>query len=119
MSVPSVVQTDSDSFCVGNDDESSISPSESASLDVTSDSAKVPPPNLRSTREWYVSQSNSKQVLFAMAVGLVEVNFKEEPVASSRGKKDFVPTSYRHHKCQNCNQGAKIMLLKFNIINRL
>ena len=51
MSVPSVVQTDSDSFCVENDNESSIYPSESASLDVTSDSAKVPPPNLRSALE--------------------------------------------------------------------
>ena len=68
MFVPSVVQTDSDYFRVGNDDKSSISPSELASFDVNTDSAEVPPPNLSSVREWYVSQSNSKRGLFAMAV---------------------------------------------------
>ena len=66
MSVPTVVQNDSASCREEEEDASSLSPSDSASFDVTLDSAETPSSNPRSAREHYISVSNSKQVLFAI-----------------------------------------------------
>ena len=84
MSVPTVVQNDSASCREEEEDASSLSPSDSASFDVTLDSAETPSSNPRSAREHYISVSNSKQVLFAMAVGLVDVDFDSEPTPLRR-----------------------------------
>ena len=84
MSVPTVVQNDSASCREEEEDASSLSPSDSASFDVTLDSAETPSSNPRSAQEHYVSVSNAKQVLFAMAVGLVDVDFDSEPTPLRR-----------------------------------
>ena len=63
MSVPTVVQNDSASYREGEEDASSLSPSESASFNVTLDSAETSSSNPRSAQEHYISVSNAKQVL--------------------------------------------------------